>query len=293
MMHNNTEGPHIVFFGSEGISLTVLERMMGAGFVPGLIVAQPDKPKGRKMIPTPPEIITWAKEHDIPTIQPESLKKETPEQLQTTPNGELWDCLVVVSYGNIIPQNILDLPSRGALNIHPSLLPELRGPSPIVTAILQDKKETGVTLMQLDTEMDHGPIVAQAKVNLEDWPVAAPILEDMLGSIGADLLIENLIPWINGDISAEEQDHDRATYCSFVHKKDAEINLDDDPYQNYLKIKAYEGWPQAYFFITHNNKQTRVKILDAQYQNDTLTITRVVPEGKKEMDYEAFMRGIR
>lgn len=295
MQENSNQGPKFVYFGSEGISITVLDKMVEAGFVPSLIVAQPDKPKGRKLVPTPPAIIDWAREHSIAVIQPEDLRSEVPEELKAD-----FDVFVVVSYGKIIPKEILDLPERGSLNVHPSLLPQLRGPSPIQTAILEDVKETGTTIMLLDEEMDHGPIIAQAAVSPEPWPLKASELEDMLAQVSGDLLVDIFLPWINGDIQAEEQDHDNATYCEYVKKEHAEINLDDDPYQNYLKIQAYDIWPIAFFFVEKMDKKTylptgkvRVKITEVSYKNNALVIERVIPEGKKEMDYEDFKRGLR
>lgn len=286
-------GPKFVYFGSTGISITILDILEKAGFIPGLIVAHPDKPKGRKMVLTQPPIIQWASKRNIPTIQPDSIKIDPPKILTTSPSGDVWDVFIVVSYGKIIPQNILDIPEHDTLNVHPSLLPELRGPSPIQTAILEDKSETGVTIIKLDAEMDHGPIVAQASVSPEPWPIKASLLEDILAQVGGDLLVDTLIPWINGDIEVEEQDHKSATYCSYIKKTHGLISLNTDPYKNYLKIKAFDEWPGAYYFEKHKQKEIRVKITEARFENNTLTIERVIPEGKSEMDYEDFKRGLR
>lgn len=278
--------PRIVFFGTSEFSVMVLDHLLEAGLLPSLIVTQSDKKQGRKMILTPPPVKLWAKEHSIKIIQPTSLK-EIPEELK-----EDWDIFVVVSYGKIIPKKVLDLSPNGTLNVHPSLLPKLRGPSPIQSSILEDVKDTGVTVMLLDEEMDHGPIIAQASVSVEDWPPKTSLFEELLADIGGELLVETLIPWINRDITAEEQNHDEATYCKLIKKEDALISLDDDDYQNYLKIQAYDKWPRAYFFVEKDGKKVRVKVADALYENDNLTIVKVIPEGKKEMDYEDFKRGL-
>lgn len=282
--------PAIVFFGTH-ISLPVLEQMKRAGLLPHLIVTQPDRPKGRRLIMTPPEVKVWAEENNIPVIQPETLKT-TPKELLTQPNGKPWDLFVVVGYGKLIPEAILDLPVHKTLNVHPSLLPELRGASPIRSAILLDIKETGVTIILLDKEMDHGPIIAQARVLIEDWPPKATVLEDLLAKVGAELLVETIIPWINGDITPEEQDHDRATFSKKIQKEDGLIDLSNDAYQNYLTIQAFDGWPGTYFFVTKQDKKIRVKIQRASYKDGVLTIERVTPEGKKEMDYKDFKRGL-
>jgi len=286
MKKNMIETPRIAFFGTSSFSLTILDYLEEAGLLPALIVTQPDKPMGRKLLITPPPVKVWAKEKGIEVIQPETLE-EIPEELQ----GE-WDVFVVVSYGKIIPKIILDLSNSGALNIHPSLLPKLRGPSPIQSSILQDMRDTGVTLMLLDEEMDHGPIVAQASVSIEEWPIQADILGELLAKIGAELLVESIIPWINGDIKAEPQNDEEATYCKLIKKEDGLIDLEEDGYKNYLKIQALKEWPQAYFFVKKGEKKMRVKIAEAEYKKDSLILKRVIPEGKGEMDYKDFMRGL-
>jgi methionyl-tRNA formyltransferase len=184
-----------------------------------------------------------------------------------SPGG--FDFAVVASYGKIIPQNILDIPRLGMLNVHPSLLPKLRGASPIQSAILTEN-ETGVTIMRVDAEMDHGPIVAQAKLNLKDsvvpsdevgfgkkvevpdWPPYENDLEDLLGRQGGQLLAKILPDWLAGKISETEQDHTAATFCKKIEKEDGLLNLEDDPETNLRKIRAYHVWPGAYFFTERN-----------------------------------------
>lgn len=281
-------GPRIVFFGTPDFSVTILEHLKKANLTPELLVTQPDKPKGRKLALTPPPVKNWAEENTIPVIQPETLKKNIPEML----TGTDWDLFIVVSYGKIIPQEILDIPEHGTLNVHPSLLPKLRGASPIQSAILHDMKETGITIMLLDAEMDHGPIVSQASITVEDWPPKASMLTELMANVGGEMLTDAIIPWINGDIQAEEQDHEQATFIEKIKKEDGLINFDDDPYKNYLKIQAFDMSPGTYFFVKKEDKKIRVKIADAEFKDGELILTRVIPEGKKEMDYEDFKRGL-
>ena len=283
-MNDNT--PNIAFLGTSDFATVMLDHLEEAGLLPSLIVTQPDRPKGRKMLLTPPPVKVWAEARNIPLIQPEDLKTVPPEL------GDKWDLFIVVAYGVILPKTILDIPERGALNVHPSLLPTLRGPSPVHSAILTDQKETGVTVMLLDEKMDHGPIISQASVVVDDWPPRRDVLEDLLGQIGGELLVDTVIPWINGDIQEEVQDDTKATYCKLIKKEDALIELEDDPYQNYLKIQAFREWPESYFFTEKDGKQIRVKIKEAAYKDDTLLITRVLPEGKSEMDYVDFKRSL-
>lgn len=279
------EGPSIALFGTSELSVRIFDRLWADGFVPGLLITQPDRPQGRKMAVTPPPAKVWALSKNIPVIQPDTLKN-IPKELA----GKEWDLFIVVAYGNILPKELLDIPLHGTLNVHPSLLPKFRGPSPVRSAILEDARETGVTVMLLDEELDHGPIVAQASVETETWPPPADTLEELLGDVGGELLAETLLPWLNGDITPEEQDHAKATYSKKIKKEDALLDLSDDPYTNFLKIQAFRKWPQAYFIQKKNGKDMRIKVTDASFENGILTIEKVIPEGKREMRYADFAR---
>ncbi|PJE74396.1 MAG: methionyl-tRNA formyltransferase [Candidatus Taylorbacteria bacterium CG10_big_fil_rev_8_21_14_0_10_41_48] len=285
MKKNNTDIT-FAFFGTPELAVTILDELKTVGLVPAVIVTRPDKPKGRGGHSSPPPTKEWAIENDVDALQPEKIKGEFLEEIKNTE----WDVFVVAAYGKILPKELLDIPKKGTLNVHPSLLPKLRGPSPIRSAILTDEKETGVSVMLLDEEMDHGPIIAQARVELEEWPPRAALLEGVLAKEGGQLLAEVLPLWINDEIDSKEQDHSKATTCSFLKKEDAEINLADDPYQNLLKIRGYEGWPGAFTFFERNlpgqtgGKRIRVVITDAHIDTSgALVIDKVIPEGKKEM----------
>lgn len=279
----------IVFFGTPEFAVDILEGLTAADITPTLVVTSPDMPKGRKLILTPPDVKLWALEHDIELIQPNSLKDDP--ALDLILNTE-WDLFIVASYGKIIPKAILDIPKYGTLNVHPSMLPRFRGASPIRSAILEDQRDAvGVSIMLLDEEMDHGPLIAQASVTIDEWPPHALILEKLLAHEGGKLLAEVIPLWIRGEITPEEQDHDRATFCGKITKDMGEIDLKDDPYKNLLKIRAFEGWPGTYFFTKKNEKRTRVKIIDAELTPDnSLQINTVIPEGKNEMPYADFLR---
>ncbi len=280
--------PTIVFFGTPTFATIVLDELAEAHLIPSLIVTAPDAPKGRKLLLTPPEAKVWAEAHDVPVIQPVTLiDTDTLAPLLNTD----WDLFIVAAYGQKIPQNILDLPTHGTLNVHPSLLPKFRGASPIRSAILADARETGVSVMLMDAELDHGPVLAQARIELapEDWPPRATIFEALLAHAGGQLLAETIPPWLAGTITPEAQDHTQATFSQKITKDMGRIDLADDPYQNLLKIRAYDGWPSAYFIQSQKGKDVHVKITDAELAPDgTLRILRVIPEGKKEMSYEDF-----
>jgi methionyl-tRNA formyltransferase len=189
------------------------------------------------------------------------------------------------------------------LNIHPSLLPKYRGPSPLPTAMLDDAKKTGVTIMRLDEEMDHGPIVAEEEVMVDEWHTYEDF-EEMMARKGALLLARILPDWVAGKIKEVEQDHLDATYTKKIIKEDGLIDLADlvpdapveKAYAAFRKIQAFHQWPQAYFFIEREAKKIRVKVTQASFKKDAtgkgrLIIEKVVPEGKKEMAYADFTRG--
>jgi len=281
----------IAFFGTPVLAVRVLERLKANGITPALVVTSPDRPKGRGKIMTPPPVKEWALGAGIDVAQPITLKNGFADELHNTE----WDLFIVAAYGKIIPKNILDIPRHGTLNVHPSLLPKFRGPSPILSALLVDERETGVSIMLLDEEMDHGPIVAQARVEIEkdDWPLKGSVLEALLADEGGNLLAEVIPPWVAGEIVPEPQDHSVATYTKKFEDADARVDMSDGAYANFLKIKTFDENPRAYMLAEKNGKSMRVIITDADYKDGTLQITRVIPEGKKEMAYEDFLRGLQ
>jgi methionyl-tRNA formyltransferase len=283
MEHSGTK---FIFFGTDPLAKDILDTLKREGLLPVLIVGGTDKVDNKKNVISPTEKL-WAIENNIAIIQPDKITKELIDNLASY-NADVF---IVASYGKILPKSLLELPKHGVINVHPSLLPELRGPSPIRSAILTDQKNTGVSIMILDQEMDHGPLLAQEKVSLDTWPTAGRKLDSILSKVGAELLAKVLPEWINGAIVPKEQDHTQATYCKEFDKKDGEINLEYDDYKNYLKICAFDGWPGTFFFLHHNDKQIRVKITEAEFANNKLVIKKVIPEGKKEMMFEDFRRG--
>lgn len=282
----------VAFFGGEPLAVPVLEELRKAALLPQLIVCNPDRPAGRSHILTPPSVKVWAEENATRVFQPESLSNgETLKYLQS----EGCDLFVVVAYGRIIPKAVLDMPRCGVLNMHPSLLPKYRGPSPIRSAILHDDKETGVTVIKLDEELDHGPILAQEKLEIaeEEWPLRGQELDARLARVGGHLLADTIPKWLGGEIKPREQDHEQATFTKKITKADGELDLDDDPYTNYLKFCAYDGWPGTFFFAEVNGKKMRVKITDAALtESGMFEIQRVTPEGRQEMDYEDFLHSL-
>ncbi len=286
-MMTNPKNPKFVYFGTGAIAATVLEELVDAGLMPLCIVTSPDKPQGRGLVLTPSPVGILAENLAVRTLKPAKIDAETISEL-TTLDPELF---VVADYGALLRQNVLDIPAKGTLNMHPSLLPRLRGPSPIRSAILTDERQTGITIMVLDEAMDHGPIVAQKKIAIDPWPPRGTLLENTLSHEGGKLLAEMIPLWVADEIEAREQNHDVATYTKKFEKADGEIDLSADAYSNLLKIRAYEGWPTAFAFFTRDGKDMRVQILDAHIAGDELVIDSVKPEGKNVMPYAEFIRG--
>lgn len=285
-----------IFFGAGPIAARALHEMHAAGVIPALLVTSPDRPAGRGNQLTASPAAQWALESGIETMKPEKLDELFLQQLADARERISADTFVVIDYGKFLPKRLIDMAPRGVLNMHPSLLPRLRGPSPIRSSILTDEKDTGVTVMLIDEEMDHGPLLAQKKVPVPEWPPRGRDLDETLALEGGKLMAEILPLWQSGEIKPRVQNHDVATYCKMFSKEDGLLDLSTDPYQNLLKIRAFDGWPGTYTFFEKSDtsinsgqaKRIRVQILDASIVNGKLVLLRVKPEGKGEMSYTDF-----
>jgi methionyl-tRNA formyltransferase len=277
-----------VFFGTSELAVDILTVLRENGLTPSLVVSTEDKPQGRGLVLSPTPTKQWAEIHKIPVYQPTSLKlPEVKEKLEKE-NAQVF---IVASYGKLIPKEIFDLPQYKTLNVHPSLLPKLRGASPIQSAILKEN-ETGVTIMQINEAMDEGPIIAQEKLLIPEWPPEQQTLTELSAKKGAEMLIEILPLWIEDKINPIKQDDSQATYTQKILKSDGLIDLSDDPIQNLRKVRALSGWPGAYImFKKKNGEEIRVVIKSAEILDGKFVPTIVVPAGKKEMDWQSFLRG--
>jgi methionyl-tRNA formyltransferase len=282
--------PTFAFFGTPDIAVTALEEMATFGYLPSLVVCNPDALVGRKQILTPPPVKVWAETRGIPVIQPTTLKNR--EELISLTN-RTFDFFVVLAYGKIMPAWLIELPTYGTINAHPSLLPKFRGASPIRSTLLHDFSACGVTIIQMDRELDHGPILTQQAVPLYDQPIPGLELDSILAKISGCLLVDVMQRIPLSQISPTPQDHAAATFCTKISKDMAELDIDPanlptdaEALAVYRKICAFDGWPETFFI--HNGK--RVKIKSARLnETDGLEILRVVPEGKKEMDWQQFI----
>lgn len=271
----NLSQARIVFFGTPDFAIPSLHALTTRGHVVG-VVTQPDKPVGRSRAVTPPPIKREAIQHGLPVFQPDTVRgNETffRELAKLSP-----DYLVVVAYGKIIPDPILSI--APAINVHPSLLPELRGPSPIQTAILQGKSETGISIMLLDAEMDHGPIIAQEKIELlpdEYFPEA----EARIARRAADILVESLDAYGSGLLTPHAQAHERATYCALFTKEIGQISWHAPARDIYNHIRALQPWPGTW--TSWDSKQlliTRARIYQETLTSSAPGTTFVGPTGE-------------
>lgn len=270
---------NFVFWGTPDVASETLEILKENGYIPSLIITAPDKPQGRKMILTPPPVKVWAIENNIKYIQPEILRPDLFEDLRS--GFFPPDLSIVVAYGKIIPENIINLPKLGSINIHYSLLPKYRGASPVESAILNGDTETGVTLQKMEYKMDTGPIIAQEKVKIESNE-KAPDLRKRLIKIGGELLVKVLPDFLEGKIKPIPQDGSLASVCKKIKKEDGLIDLNDNPIKNYNKFRAYATWPRTFFF--KNGK--RIIITDAVLENKEFKILKIIPESGKEVNYK-------
>ncbi len=269
-----------VFFGTSEEAVYALDALSLKEILPSLIVTAPDRPVGRHFTITPPPAKVWAQKNNIPVLQPEKLDNEFLSELRAT-NPQL---LIVVGYGKILPQALIDMAKNQIINVHPSLLPLYRGPTPIEGPILAGDSETGVTIMIIDSEVDHGPIVRQEKYSLSGKEIA-PELTKILFTRGGEMIAEILPDWIAEKILPEAQDHTRAIYTKKLKKEDGEIREEDDDEMRWRKYRAYQPWPGVFFF-DKNGK--RVKITAASFSEGKFIIEKVVPEGRNEIIYEKF-----
>lgn len=287
--------PPIIFFGSEEFSLYSLSALVEAGFDVRAVVTKPDTPRGRGHVLTEPAVKRFANEHNIPVWQPLSLSELTPLIESTKPAIG-----VLVSYGRIIPESLLQAFPLGIVNVHPSLLPKYRGPSPIESAIANRDNKTGVTIMRLEKAMDTGPIYAQFPYAL-DGIETRPELYKTLGQLGAHTLVSVLPDILSDNLTPTEQDHDAATYCALLTKQDALLDLSSlTPGEAEARVRAHLGFPRsrikvgAYDLIVlkAHGVMTKKTPLDIACANGAfLSIDRLVAPSGRTMNADEFLRG--
>ena len=245
----------VVFMGTPAFVTPVLDALCGAADVSvAAVYAPPDRPRGRGRSPEMPPVKTHALELGLNVLQPESLRSA---QVRSELQALAPDVIVVAAYGKFLPPRVLSTPPHGCLNLHPSLLPWYRGPSPVPSTILGGDRLTGVTLMLLDEGMDTGPIIAQAEYPLSGEETAET-LTGALFARGSDLLIENLDPWVSGTLQLCPQDEARATVTRKLEREDGRADWMLSAIELSTRRRAYTPWPGLY---THWDGKM-VKLLD-------------------------------
>lgn len=281
-MYQNNQKLNIAFFGTPELCIPILEKLSQQGYTPNLIITNPDRPVGRKQILTPSPVKVWGQNHHIPVQTPEKLNQDFYDTL----NQSSWDIFIVVAYGKIIPERIIHIPKHGTLNIHYSLLPRWRGASPVEAALLHNDTETGVCIQNMVYELDAGDVLALERVTIQPHETT-PSLRHRLNQIGAELLARTLPQWIHGSIIPKSQDVNLVTTCTKISKSDGEINTETMTDQEmWNRYRAYDGWPGIFYFDKENK---RIKITKASFANNTFIIEKVIPEGKKEIDYTIYL----
>lgn len=303
-----TNQPTVVFMGTPEFALTILESLVRSKLQVIAVYTQPSKPAGRGQKLTPPPCALYAQENGLPLYQPDKLDEEAINTLKHL--GP--DYIVVAAYGLFIPKAIRELPNRDILNVHASLLPEYRGASPISQALLDHKKETGVSIMRVVKEMDAGPVFSQQSIpiTVEDTTLS---LTQKLAQTGAQLLIQTIDELQENAKTPREQDAHKATHAGKIKKTDGIINWNQPAKDIRAQVQAYIPWPVASTHI--NGKKLKIysaKIIEktnpslpgtVEYitpqgvevacQTDSLLLEEVQLEGKKRMNASDFARGFR
>ncbi|MBM7598646.1 methionyl-tRNA formyltransferase [Virgibacillus halotolerans] len=296
----------IVFMGTPDFSVPILRSLVSSEYEVVLVVSQPDRPKGRKRVMTSPPVKVEAEKHNIPVFQPEKLTTEYEKILAYGP-----DLIVTAAYGQILPNGLLEAPEYGCINVHASLLPELRGGAPIHYAIIEGKTETGITIMYMAEKLDAGDILTQRKVTIEhDDHVGS--MHDKLSQAGSALLLETLPQLFAGEIMPKQQEESQATFAANIKREQEKVDWERSNEEIYNHIRGLHPWPVA--FTTYEGKTWKLwwgEIDHNEYQGKPgeivqkdeatfvvvcgnrkgIRITEIQPAGKKRMSVKEYLRG--
>ena len=234
----------LIFAGTPDFARASLAALVESGRTPVAVLTQPDRPAGRGKKLRASPVKAYALEHDIPVLQPETLRNDVivAELAAFRP-----DLMVVAAYGLILPQAVLDIPAHGCLNVHASALPRWRGAAPIQAAILAGDTATGVSLMQMEAGLDSGPVFHIETLDIGASETAGE-LHDRLASLGGAALVDKIDDIIAGRIKAQPQDESLVTYAAKIEKRDAEVDWSVSAEEAARRVRAYDPFPGAYFF---------------------------------------------
>jgi methionyl-tRNA formyltransferase len=300
----------VVFCGTPQFAVPTLEKLVASGFNVRLVVTQPDRPGGRGMEVIAPPVKRRALEFGLPVIQPEKIKNNTEFQAQLEQIKP--EAIVVVGYGRIIPQWMINLPPMGNINVHASLLPKYRGAAPIQWAIARGETVTGVTIMRIDAGLDTGDILLQdeAPIRQED---TSETLAPRLSELGAELLVQALPKLKSGEITPRPQEHSQATLAPILTKENGRIDFRRNATEIFNRLRGFQPWPGAYAIFRGKNlnlsaarpapslgelapgelKTQGEHLYVGCSQNTTLEMLELQPEGKKRMSARDFIHGYR
>lgn len=298
----------LVFCGTPRFAVPTLVKLVDAGFDLRLVVSQPDKPRGRGLELAASPVTQRARELGLPISQPDKIKNN--EEFRAQLAAIRPDAIVVVGYGRIIPQWMIDLPKLGNINLHASLLPKYRGAAPIQWAIASGDNVTGVTTMRIDAGLDTGDILLQQKIAIEPNDTTETLAPRM-AAIGAELMVETLHSLQAGTVHPKPQDHSKASLAPILKKEDGQIDFSRTAQEICNRLRGFQPWPGA--FTTFRGKNLNIwaavpvgrniparemvlegsRIFCGCGGKTALEILEVQPEGKKRMSAGDFLHGYR
>jgi methionyl-tRNA formyltransferase len=290
----------LAYFGSPDFSADFLEKLINDTTINQLIevafvVTQADQLAGRKQVLTPTPVKMTALKHDLEVLEIKNLKLNENLKLKI----ENSDLVLVYAYGDLIPKELLELPKYGFINIHPSLLPKYRGPSPIATPLINGDKTTGVTIIKMDEEMDHGPIIAQESYTILNTDYRTDI-EKKLTNIAFEMF-KKTIPNID-HLQPKPQNHELATYTKKLSKNDGfvtfenlKFKIENSPEVLYNLFRGLSPWPGIWTLLRQGfeGQAKRLKITDMSLKDGKLMLNKVQLEGKNEVDFETFNKAYK
>ena len=300
---------HLVFCGTPRFAVPTLEALVRAGFAVDLVVTQPDKPKGRGMEMSFSPVKQSAIAFNLAVAQPEKIKNNA--EFRTQLEALRPEAIVVVGYGRIVPQWMIDLPPLGNINLHASLLPKYRGAAPIQWAIACGEALTGVTIMRIDAGLDTGDILQQSELKI-DPEDTAETLAPKLATIGAAQMVETLLGFKAGTIHPRAQDSSLASLAPILRKEDGQIDFQRSAQEIHNRLRGFQPWPGAY--TQFRGKQLVISAARATEKSlssppgalmaegprlfvacrdSSLELLEVQPEGKKRMPARDFLNGYR
>lgn len=245
-----------VFFGTSSYAREILEALAREKYEIAAVFTRPDVPQGRKQEVAPSPVKEMAISLKIPVFQPPKLDSETIKQIEKLKP----DIIIVASYGKILPREILEIPRLGSLNIHASLLPKYRGPSPIQNALMNGEKETGVTVILMNQGIDTGNIISQEKVEIDEKD-NAETLAHKLAEAGTGLILKTIPLWAEKKIKPSKQDDTKATICQLIEREDGRIIWEDEAENIYNKFRAFYPWPGIFTFWNNDGTMERIKLI--------------------------------